>query len=582
MACFFPIPYPDELLYSILARYHVRSGNVSPKATLKELFGLGTLVAVVDMPCYIERLIERFSSFIKYNAEELILRHTLYPYYTAFLSKERSSGILQSMRGEFGGEIHAKTGIMASGIHTRAFLMFCPECFRRDIDKYGEPYWHRLHQIPGVLVCTEHCCLLQESRIRIHAENRHELIPAMEDNCLPMHMPNALDDGDFQKLIWIAGDTQYLLEYSEIVRKTVGDPEVIRKKYLALLKEKELATCNGRVYQSKLLRDFSVFYDDKFLRMMQSEIDPLNQNNWLASITRKQRKAFHPIRNLLFIRFLSGDIEKFIFSNFEYLPFGKGPWPCLNITSAHYHKAIVRKISITHCGDTKLPVGTFKCSCGFTYSRRGPDMTDNDRYKIGRIKEFGPVWKRRLKELSADGTISLREMARMMSVDTNTVKLQLSRLDIAVKAKKTDKLKRQRSMYSPKKYRTPICQDRIDWIQRDAEVLESTETAVQQILSSKGKPIRLSISRIGKITGKLSLLERHLDKMPQTKAHLDAVVESDVVFRKRRIDWAIRQLCVEGTEPKPWRVKRLAGIRPEYLKETENYIIWGIENSFMN
>jgi hypothetical protein len=38
MLSFFPTPYPDELLYSILARYHIRSGNKNYSQTDIEAF----------------------------------------------------------------------------------------------------------------------------------------------------------------------------------------------------------------------------------------------------------------------------------------------------------------------------------------------------------------------------------------------------------------------------------------------------------------------------------------------------------------------------------------------------------------
>ena len=50
MLHWFPTPYPDELLYSVLARYHVRSGNTSRKMTTEELFGKRTIIAVWDLP----------------------------------------------------------------------------------------------------------------------------------------------------------------------------------------------------------------------------------------------------------------------------------------------------------------------------------------------------------------------------------------------------------------------------------------------------------------------------------------------------------------------------------------------------
>lgn len=39
MLTFFPTPYPDEILYSTFARYHMRSANSSIKDTLDDLFG---------------------------------------------------------------------------------------------------------------------------------------------------------------------------------------------------------------------------------------------------------------------------------------------------------------------------------------------------------------------------------------------------------------------------------------------------------------------------------------------------------------------------------------------------------------
>ena len=39
MLQYFPTPYPDEPWYSVLGRYHVRSGNPNSATTLRELFG---------------------------------------------------------------------------------------------------------------------------------------------------------------------------------------------------------------------------------------------------------------------------------------------------------------------------------------------------------------------------------------------------------------------------------------------------------------------------------------------------------------------------------------------------------------
>ena len=54
-------------------------------------------------------------------------------------------------------------------------------------------------------------------------------------------------------------------------------------------------------------------------------------------------------------------------------------------------------------------------------------LTSEDKFKIGRIKEFGTVWYMKLSELNA-GQMSSRAKARILGVDTGTVKNQSLRL----------------------------------------------------------------------------------------------------------------------------------------------------------
>ena len=53
----FPDPLPDEVLYSVCARYsdHVRYSN--NEYIFRELFGDKNFAAVVDLPCHLEYLV---------------------------------------------------------------------------------------------------------------------------------------------------------------------------------------------------------------------------------------------------------------------------------------------------------------------------------------------------------------------------------------------------------------------------------------------------------------------------------------------------------------------------------------------
>ena len=56
----------------------------------------------------------------------------------------------------------------------------------------------------------------------------------------------------------------------------------------------------------------------------------------------------------------------------EYEPFGQGPWLCLNPIAEHYQQAVIYEMDVHIQPRTKLPVGTFRCSCGYIYTRKGP------------------------------------------------------------------------------------------------------------------------------------------------------------------------------------------------------------------
>ncbi len=117
MLSFFPKPYPDEILYSVLARYHIRSGNMGPKLTVQELFNSNNAIATADLPCNLEALATNLSLISQITGEELIQNHTLYRFYAAFLPQERSQQILEAMRSGDGGGIHDRVGIRASLVY---------------------------------------------------------------------------------------------------------------------------------------------------------------------------------------------------------------------------------------------------------------------------------------------------------------------------------------------------------------------------------------------------------------------------------------------------------------------------------
>lgn len=623
MLSFFPKPYPDEILYSILARYHLRSGNLALKLTLRDLFNSNHAIATVDLPCNLTAIAANLSLISAITVQDLIQHHTLYPFYAAFLPRERSQQVFAAMQSEQGGGIHGTVGIRASTVRVPKFFRFCPQCIQSDWKQYGELYWHRLHQVPGVLVCPDHAELLHSSSVPLQGFNRHEYRATSFDNCVTNQIHQGFSDRSLELLGQLSRDVQFLLTNELPAR----DLNWFSKQYIALLTEQGLATATGQVNQRQLIDRFLYFYGHQVLAALDSTVDSSRDQNWLSSIVRKHRKAFHPIRHLLVIRFLGVSIAHFFRDDRNYQPFGAGPWLCLNAAAQHYLKPVVTRLEISRCYDAKKPVGTFSCSCGFVYCRTGPDQTEADRYRIGKIKAVGQVWQRKLKRIVEVERSGLRETARRLNVDPNTVTRYVKLLGLtpswqpvqpeelweeerspapkidpkAVRAEHRATWKRLQRQHphasktelrqfasacyawlyrndrawlnqnSPS-LRQPVAQNhRVDWPSRDAQILVEVQQAVQKLLMAE-KPLRITITRVAKSIGQLALIEQHLDKLPLTQAYLDSVTECIEDFQIRRVHWAAEQLDRQAKVIEPWKIIRMAGLRPNYSEKVARAI----------
>ncbi len=162
MIGFFPDPYPDELLYSVCARFADRVQYRGKSSVIRELFGTRNAVAIVDFPCRLGHLVDILPSGHHYTVDRFIDDHTLLPFYSPFCPPQRINQVREDMRGSNGCRIYGRLGILVN--RPADWLQFCPICVNNDIQKFGECYWHRVHQLPGVKVCPIHGVFLEESQ----------------------------------------------------------------------------------------------------------------------------------------------------------------------------------------------------------------------------------------------------------------------------------------------------------------------------------------------------------------------------------------------------------------------------------
>jgi len=118
-------------------------------------------------------------SAIRYTVERFIDNHTLLPFYSPFCPRMRVEQVREDMGGNNPVGVHGRLGILA--IPRPNQLRFCPLCAQEDKKQFGESYWHRLHQLPGVEVCPTHAVFLENSDAPAsYQEKSYDLISAQQ------------------------------------------------------------------------------------------------------------------------------------------------------------------------------------------------------------------------------------------------------------------------------------------------------------------------------------------------------------------------------------------------------------------
>lgn len=237
--------------------------------------------------------------------EEIIINHTMYPFYTAFLSCEKSGLLYKGMEEGIGKSIENLVGMAGSKVKSSNYLRYCPLCFKGDVEKLGESYWRRLPQIPGALYCPTHRVLYKDSNVVI-TDSRNDFLCADEDTCSP---ELAVDDYPTQ---FMQLNIKYMENASYIFFKDKNRKALsfIISFYIDKLRGRGLSSNAGSLYIDRLLEDFLRYYPSEYLEIMQSTVDVERETNWLRLFVRNNNKNRSPLRHLLFLQFLNVEVKE--------------------------------------------------------------------------------------------------------------------------------------------------------------------------------------------------------------------------------------------------------------------------------
>lgn len=176
MIGFMPEIYPDELIYSTLARYANRSGYLLNRAISEELFENSQIQPdILFLNRYKSEVIEILTK--NKTMDDLIRHHTMFNNYGLFLMKERLNDAYDSFI-HMAGNYRQKLPKTLSG-HEKT-LKYCPVCAQQDLLKYSETYWHRSWQIEDIEICPIHHCQLHSTNISLSAKAFSKFISAQE------------------------------------------------------------------------------------------------------------------------------------------------------------------------------------------------------------------------------------------------------------------------------------------------------------------------------------------------------------------------------------------------------------------
>jgi Tn7-like transposition protein D/TniQ len=433
---YFLDPHPDEVLYSVWARLSECLRYLNRYDVMRELFGTANAVPIVDLPYHLGYFLENLPSGHSYTLDILIDQHTLYPLYAPFLPEDRLNRLREQMISGDAHSIHQLVGKLGNTTNTPSsppWLRYCPACVEEDRAKYGECYWHRLHQVLGVEVCPKHDTFLENSTVRTRATYRIsqlEFVPA-EQVIGVSAARKATSSPVTDVLREVARAISTLLERPYLL----ADDHYILRQYHALLAQRGFMTLNGLIRVGTLLNAFAAYYPPELLSLLQCEIKLTRHTirTWLTGLLHRSGSARHPLQHVLLIHFLGATIESFLGREMPYpRPFLEGPWPCLNPTCEHYRQRHIQECQASEEQGKGLLVGRFTCSCGFVYSRSGPDRSKEDLFRRDKILAYGPLWEAKLRELWFDPSIKLQEIADQLGVVLITVNRQAERLQLPV------------------------------------------------------------------------------------------------------------------------------------------------------
>ena len=605
---FFPTPYPDECLYSILCRYCVRIGCTELKNTRKLLFGgQQCLASTIFFPIRLDVVEHWYGANSGVTRKLIANEHTLHPYMVIVYPDRFRQQFDTVINGGIAPKTFDKTGTQRSHRLWPKYLRYCPDCVRDDILAYGETYWHRTHQLPGMMYCIKHIVRLHDSDIEV-VGSRMGFHPASTMILSENYLEHDSLEQHKEKFIKIGIESEWLLRHGADIDWGFD----IHTKYKHFFRDRGIATVQGVSDYDLVASAFAEYWGQDFLDSLKLELD--DNREWICQVYEARMVSFRPIYHILLMCFLCDSIESFINHEPQENIFGNSPRACINVLCEQGSVDGVKSVDIKYVNG--VATGFLKCDyCGMVYKQVYRHKQFGELY----IVEYGDVWINLMLRCLKEENLDIPSTAKILKCKPHVVKWQLRKLGLLgnpMYLKRSWKHDRKvgadsyykaqvlalceqydevtsdiLKLHAPGAYKYLYKND-LQWLHKhmklkvatksqqdeDNKMLLQVKDAVTAIFSNGMPKRQITFGLIAVTAGfKIQALDYLAEKRPLTKAYINSVVESREDWLKRRITTIAHERKVIGEKITIADVKREMSLKPNTFVKYETFLMELIE-----
>ncbi|WP_256807412.1 TnsD family Tn7-like transposition protein [Bradyrhizobium sp. Bra64] len=205
-----PRPYPDELVYSVFARHFA---HIQPTRLTSAYSSIdGSRWFSTRYVRGAAELAKRTSLTWGLSGIEIIERHTLLPFYGAFLQPDSHLECTAQFLADHPGSASTQMGLSNPSVAAPRFFRFCATCWDEDFRRLGETYWRRQHQLSGTTFCNQHNELLRNSTAPYSQRSLRTTLDATA-HCTATAIPTvALTQNEKRMALQISGRAEVVLK----------------------------------------------------------------------------------------------------------------------------------------------------------------------------------------------------------------------------------------------------------------------------------------------------------------------------------------------------------------------------------